>query len=118
MGLPQRRSLHRSPRAERHRDRRRYIPGGGGGGDNDHDDHEGGDVNDGYIRAERSNTHLVAERLNVDDFHDCLLVLGDSDDQYEDGGNDGRPRQEQSQAQACSSTQDQRCLGPRRTSCT
>ena len=52
MGLPQRRSLHRLPRAERHRDRRRYIPGGGGGGDNDHDDHEGGDVNDDDVRAE------------------------------------------------------------------
>ena len=49
MGLPQRKSLHRLPRAERHRDRRRYIPGGGDG----HDDHEGGDVNDDDVRAER-----------------------------------------------------------------
>ena len=49
MGLPQRRSLHRLPRAGRHRDRRQYIPGGGGG---DHDDHDGGDVNDDDVRAE------------------------------------------------------------------
>ena len=53
MGLPQQRSLHRLPRAGRHRDRRRYIPGGGDGGGDDHDDHEDGDVNDDDVRAER-----------------------------------------------------------------
>ena len=64
MGLPQRRSLHRSPRAERHRDRRRYIPGGGGGDDHDdHDDHDGGDVNDDDVRAER-RPHILAPFFN------------------------------------------------------
>ena len=50
MGLPQQRSLHRLPHAGRHRDRRRYIPGGG---DDDHDDHDDGDDNDDDVRVER-----------------------------------------------------------------